>query len=743
MISDREILKLLGSCADPFFGSFKSLTEVQRKSIPPILEGKDVLIASATASGKTEAIVAPMIRRLRLSLGPSDNPAIMMLVVAPTRALVNDLYKRLKWPLASLGWKCGRQTSDYSEKRYKPHVLITTPESFDSMLAHDVDRKGMDPVGHILDHVQALFLDEAHLYENSARGEHVAWLVARIKRLRKFAFLKGWTTNQSIQICAGTATVSQSSDLSRRLLGPQAEVIRVEGSREMSLYTPQLKRRWTSLASVGNLSDMLDLIKGAVATEEDLPDIVWGSISMPEQDGTRKALIFVPSRRLSDLVSASISAFLAGRRNIFVAGHHGSLDKSQREDAEKMFSDRRDAVLVATSTLEVGIDIGDVDIIVLYGAPADTSAFLQRIGRAGRRSGLIKLVVIAQNEIEVFAFASMIFFACRGIIEKSPPSKRWSVLVQQIVSLIMQSGGKGRKMTDIMELVETVWGSSSLETARIIIDHLIHENLIFITGNRLRLGEKFSDDMLVNRSYYHCNFDTGANTLPVVDQLTGQTIGHVRPELLKSTHVAIGGRSVDVVHSGDQILVRTQRNQASTTFRYDARRPAVSKSFAEHVRTGLGFEDNETLVVESPDLGPVWFHFAGEMYEWILCKILEAYPCSHFKQRGLALLGRPTEDGLRNMNSRISEIRESLSEIDKLVERLMGVGRFHKYLPDHVKTEVTTTMFDVDSFIHWSMSRKIRPIHHGSPLWPETNRLLQQICRSNHPEPTEANPVTP
>lgn len=730
MISDREILKLLGTWAEPFLGRFKSLTEVQKKSVHPILEGKDVLVASATASGKTEAIVVPMISRLKRLRALPIKPAIIMLIVAPTRALVNDLFKRLEGPVGAIGWKCGRQTSDYSEKRSRPHVLVTTPESFDSMLAHDIERANFEPVGHLLANVRALFLDEAHLYENSVRGEHVTWLVARLKRLKKFASMKGWVSDESVQVCAGSATISYSSELAHRLLGAKAVVIRAGGDREMRLYSPSGSNRWIRVESETGLEGILDILKPYLDTTEELSDFIWGPIKNASQDGLRKMLIFVPSRKMSDFLSASLSSSIGNRRNMYVSGHHGSLEKSKREEAEKMFSERRDSVLVATSTLEVGVDIGDVDVIVLYGVPPDTSSLLQRIGRGGRRSGLIQLVPIAQDEIELAAFGSMLLSACTGSLEKSPPGRRWSVFVQQIVSMIMQSGGKGRKAVDMLDLVEAVWGKSALGTAQSVIDHLVAENLLTMSGNRLLLGEKFSDDLQNNRAYYHCNFETSSNTIPVVDRLTGETIGHVKPELGSSNQVAIAGHSVDVVYSGDQLLVRTRKAQASNTFEYDSRRPAVSKSFAEHVRRGLGFDDEDTLVVETENMGPLWFHFGGELYEWIFQKILGVSTSSKIRQRGLALNARVSEDELRNLGSTLKEIHEAIEGIGKRVAYFMGVGRFHKYLPEQVKTEVTMTMFDVDSFLDWSASRRVRPVSVSSKHWVRMNAVINLMCKT-------------
>ena len=150
LVSDRELVRALGPVGDAFFGSFRTLRDVQRAAIPRILEGRDVLVASATASGKTEAVLAPLVARTwdRVS---THGSGIRMLLVAPTRALVNDLAARLDGPLGRLGLTCGRQTSDHRDKHRRPFVLITTPESFDSMLVRDGRVEG----GRITDHLLA------------------------------------------------------------------------------------------------------------------------------------------------------------------------------------------------------------------------------------------------------------------------------------------------------------------------------------------------------------------------------------------------------------------------------------------------------------------------------------------------------------------------------------------------------------------------------------------------------------
>jgi ATP-dependent Lhr-like helicase len=141
---------------------------------------------------------------------------------------------------------------------------------------------------------------------------------------------------------------------------------------------------------------------------------------------------------------------------MFVGAHHGSLDRSIREFAEEEFSRSRDAVLVATTTLEVGIDIGDVDVVAVIGAPPDTSSLLQRIGRSGRRSGRVRVLPIVRTAIEGRAIASMLDAACRGTLDVAPQARLWSVFVQQAASHTIQGRKRGRRRADLLTLAQSV-----------------------------------------------------------------------------------------------------------------------------------------------------------------------------------------------------------------------------------------------------------------------------------------------
>ena len=149
---------------------------------------------------------------------------------------------------------------------------------------------------------------------------------------------------------------------------------------------------------------------------------------------TARFLFSVPSRALCDKLSLALSDVILRRRDMFVGAHHGSLERSLREKAEQKFMSSRDAVLVATTTLEVGIDIGDVDVVALVGCPPATSALLQRVGRSGRRKGCARVLPIVRNRLEARAFASMLDTAFKGKLEPTPNARLWSVFVQQAAS---------------------------------------------------------------------------------------------------------------------------------------------------------------------------------------------------------------------------------------------------------------------------------------------------------------------
>src|SRR5690606_11301324 len=186
-----------------FFGRFGNLRQVQIDAIPPIVAGKNVLVGAATASGKTEAVVAPLVERILAAR--HKEPEIRLLIISPTRALCNDLFRRLEGPIQTCRLQIDLKTGDSPTLNLKEpaQVLITTPESLDSMLSRRPQ---------ILQNVSAMMIDELHMMDNIARGDQLRCLLERLQRVVK----------TPLQICAASATLSDAERIARRFLGPEA-----------------------------------------------------------------------------------------------------------------------------------------------------------------------------------------------------------------------------------------------------------------------------------------------------------------------------------------------------------------------------------------------------------------------------------------------------------------------------------------------------------------------------------------
>jgi ATP-dependent Lhr-like helicase len=293
MTSDRDLVKSLGRVGAAFFQSFPELRQSQRQSIPPILAGKNVLLACPTASGKTEAVFAPLIASILANGSSADR--VRLIAVAPTRALVNDLHQRLSNLLQPLGLACARQTSDHHSGRHLAFVLITTPESLDSLLARR-SRFAHDGAyaGHDLDSVEAVFIDEAHLFDSSARGDQLCWLLARLRRLKRGQDRSNDDIRE-IQVCGASATVTNPKDLAQRLLGGDFEVVTVSGARELLLFDDDSKS-WHQLGandSAASLVSRIALVEEA-NSKNAIANGIWTAMSADNGRNIRKVLVFVP-----------------------------------------------------------------------------------------------------------------------------------------------------------------------------------------------------------------------------------------------------------------------------------------------------------------------------------------------------------------------------------------------------------------------------------------------------------------
>jgi ATP-dependent Lhr-like helicase len=555
---------------DAFFARFGRLLEVQRRAIPPILDGTDVLICAPTAAGKTEAVCAPAIERL-LKTGARG----LILYVCPTRALVNDVFERLQGPFETLGLHVTRRTGDHRDAvQDGAQLLITTPESFDSLMCRG---RPVAESSHALSRVEAVVLDEIHLLHNTARGEQVRWLLERIARLRRYSREQGWVTSSHIQHLALSATVSDPAEVLAAFL-PNGIAIAVEGSRDIAVVAADAP---------------------TPAVEEQLPKYL-DTISDPE-----KILVFSNQRKRVDTLSVALRPALEARGYV-VRAHHGSLSREEREATEREVK-RSDRIIVfSTSTLEIGVDIGDIDLVVLDGPPPDVASLLQRVGRGNRRTGTTRVMQCAATAGELVIQAAMLGAARDGELARPEKGPHYAVARQQLASFVFQAPRRARARSTLLGLLEacipTVEGTPFL-------DHLVSSGDLEESGDGVRLGEHWRDASADGG--IHSNIESAGGSV-IVDDQSGQGIaGGIR--FKGGSGLSVAGNLLHIRERDDWRLYVNRVNDprlAAGLWSYVSKGWMQGAGQAHAVRRYLGFLDDDWPMCFDGSRSFV-FHFGG------------------------------------------------------------------------------------------------------------------------------------
>src|SRR6266568_4559936 len=408
-----------------FEQTFDSPTEPQIRGWPAIQSGRHVLISAPTGSGKTLAAFLASLDALFRQGAEGDLPDETQVVyVSPLKALSNDIRKNLQEPLAGIrALVCegnGREIDVRAEVRTgdttaaqrralikkPPHILVTTPESLYLLLTSDSGRR-------MLSTVRTLILDEIHAIVDDRRGVHLALSVERLAALTKSPLQRiGLSATQKpieevARFLVGAQAVDEASD-------PDCEIIDIGHRRELDL-------------AIELPSSPLE----AVMSNEVWEEIYHRLAELIREH--RTTLIFVNTRRMAERVTRHLSELLGADA---VTSHHGSLSAKLRLDAEDRLKRGELKALVATASLELGIDIGSVDLVCQLGTTRSITTLLQRVGRAAhRRGGLPKgrLFPLSRDEL-VECVATLRSVASGELDRLSIPEKPLDLLAQQIVA---------------------------------------------------------------------------------------------------------------------------------------------------------------------------------------------------------------------------------------------------------------------------------------------------------------------
>ena len=389
---------------------FNSPTLPQVKSIPKILEGKNVLLIAPAGTGKTEGAFLPALHMLLLS--PRE-PGIKIIYITPLRALNRDMLDRLEWWCRALDLRISVRHGDTEARERRaqalipPDVLITTPETLQIFL---IGRR----LSRHLGSVRWVIVDEVHELADNKRGAQLSLTLERLRRLKGGGF----------QLMGLSATIGSPQEVARFLVGVgrPCEIIDVSVARELELEVscPTATKGDERLASelytypqvAARLRAMRKLIEGHDST-----------------------LVFTNTRPTAEVLA---SRFRLWDIRFPLSVHHGSLSSFTRTRAERGLKGGELKGIVCTSSLELGLDIGRIDLVIQYNSPRQVTRLLQRVGRSGHRIGEVaKGVIVVQDSDD--ALESIVIAARSHRKELEPvsiPEKPLDVLLHALVSIM-------------------------------------------------------------------------------------------------------------------------------------------------------------------------------------------------------------------------------------------------------------------------------------------------------------------
>jgi len=430
-----------------FTTRFGSPTEPQTRGWPEIHAGRDVLVCAPTGSGKTLAAflisIDALVRQARRGELPDRTQVVY---VSPLKALSNDVHKNLEVPLAEIAEmarlrgvplapiRAALRTGDTPQwerqrmTRERPHILVTTPESLFILLTAAKSRE-------MLGDVRTSIVDEIHAVADDKRGSHLALTLARLDRLVE---QNGGARPQRIGL---SATVRPLEDVAA-FLADQASVIDIGHRRAMDLAVEVPRDELGPVASTEMWGEIYDRVAQLIREH-------------------RTTLVFVNTRRMSERIAHQLAERLGEHA---VLPHHGSLSRALRLEAERRLKSGELRAVVATASLELGIDIGTVDLVCQIGSPRSIAVGVQRIGRAGHWVGALpKGRIFATTRDELVECAALVRAIRRGELDRLEiPRNALDILAQQMVAAC---ASEDLSEDDLFVLVRRAWPYRTLPRA--------------------------------------------------------------------------------------------------------------------------------------------------------------------------------------------------------------------------------------------------------------------------------------
>jgi ATP-dependent Lhr-like helicase len=634
-----------------------------------MLAGENVLLGAPTASGKTEAALAPLIERyLPPRLEGTAPPGLTILYLLPTRALINDVAARLAAPLEAL--RVSRATKTHDLNTFDPKrptdLLLTTPESLDALLAGQAKA---------LAGVQAVVIDELHIFEGTARGDQLQVLMNRLRQVRVYAAQAGDAETANVQGVALSATLAQPETSAARYFAG-AHVVEVTGARPIRAEQ--------------------------IAMDADSPGALLDYLRTFRQRGWRKALAFCNTRAEIESWAAAVRA--AGSpfgEAVYV--HYSNLEWERRVEIERQFAQAEAALCFASSTLELGIDVGNIDVALLVGAPGSTAAFVQRVGRANRRQRVARVACFYRTPLERVMFGALLHAQDHAV---PPAAFRPSVAVQQIFSLLKQSPAGAVRLAPLGALFA---GLLSADEVRAILGHL--QALGYLQSGRpgeWRAGDRLNRLVDLQSAEHstlsiHSNIETGgAGQVKIRDQQSGRVVANVDRQWFDREVLTLEGRAINVEwYDGESLWVSPHPGDEDPAahMHYLSTRQVLSYDLARRFPAQLGLAPGSAPLITQPDgYGWLLFHWLGDVYGRAAGDLAGyVLPVEDTAQPGICLGLRDDPQTLPLWT--VEQVTRYLRDHYRAYEPLLGLGAYQHLLPPELRQRAVIAQFDVARFL--------------------------------------------
>ena len=521
---------------------WKDLSDIQKEAIPIIMSGEDCILEAPTSGGKTEAVLFPTLTNAAFN----KTPGIRILYLAPLKALLNDIEIRAKRYSEKCGLKSFKWHGDVSQSQKinqiisPSELLLTTPESLEAILLRKSNWI------ELFSSLQTIIIDEAHSFALGERGSHLVCLLERLEN----------ELECKPQRIALTATVGNPEEMLLWLAGQK----RSPGKRiHVKRKTEKEKDFKVHLFDWENDSEENPEEHSYIRFNEVLYNLLPG----------QRSIIFANSRSNTEEIATQINQinFESTSRNpVKVRTHHSAVSKYFREEAEEMIKRKKEEginAIISTSTLELGIDIGELNKVIQLYSLSSSSSFLQRVGRTGRRDDKPQYFRgLCYDKNDLLLMSACVNLGLKGVSEAILfPTKNYSILAHQIICLTLQK--MGIEIEEAWDILKNAYCFKNIseEMYRKLVSNMMKEDYLRESENELIISARTEKEFLWgNWKRLFAVFDSG----PIYSVVEGKKhIGMLDPSFVKNLQLpfifVLGGiewEALKINHESQQVSVK-------------------------------------------------------------------------------------------------------------------------------------------------------------------------------------------